>query len=208
MKKYLIQINALLAILIGVLAYFLDHVFWKPILINISTTFFAASLGILLVNIYLERDSRKKAVIALLQLAQDGIADFHNSFLDMIWTKFGKDDFGDLREKYKKSKGDIMVLAPEQRKMIYDMSKEHQDKLGPLLEKLDQALSETTSLVGWTLDATFLSQSLQARNAIRSYRIIEHDDKDDSINKVAENIIDIDIFSTTAYHILKSIGGI
>lgn len=208
MKKYLVQVNLLLAILMGVASFYSKPEFWQPLLINIATTFFAAALGILLVNIYLERDSRKKAVRALLQLAQDGIADFHNSFLNMVWTKFGKDDFGDLRYKYKKAGGDIMVLTPEQRKSIYDMSKENQDKIGPLLEKLDQALSETVNLVGWTLDADFLSQSLQARNAIRSYRVIEHNDSDEAINGIAEHLIDIDTFSATAYQILKGVSGI
>jgi hypothetical protein len=208
MKKYLIQINVGLAFLVGVGSYYSDANFWQPLLINIATTFFAAGLGILLVNVYLEKESRKKAVKALLQLSQDGISDFHNAFLDMIWTKFGKDDFGDLRTKYKKAGGNIMVLSPEQRRKIYDMSKENQEKLGPLLEKLDQALAETISLVGWTLDSDFLTQAIQARNSIRAYRVIEHDDADDSINKAAKRIIDIDTFSATAYHILKDVSGI
>lgn len=205
MKKYLVQVNLILSLATGVGAYYSIAEFWQPLLINLATTFFAAALGILVVNIYLERDSRKSAVRALLTLSQEGIADFHNAFLDMVWTKFGKNDFGELRDKYSDAGGDIMVLTPENRKSLYDISDENQNRIGPLLEKLDQALSETTNLVGWSLDADFLSQAIQARNSIRAYRVLEHDGSEEAINGVAEHLIDIDTFSSTAYHILKRV---
>jgi len=207
MKRHLVLICIAFAGAIGLGAYFAPETFWQPLLINLATVFFGASLAILLVNIYLERDARKQAVQALLALASEGIGDFHNTFLDIIWTKFGKDDFGDPRTKYKKADGDIMVLTPEQRKGVYDLAKEHQTRLNPLLERLDQSLAEAVALVGWSLDHRFLTQALQARSAIRRYRSIDLDDSDESIQNAAKRIIDIDTCSADAYHILKELSG-
>jgi hypothetical protein len=205
MKRYLLVLNLLLAVGTAIGGYYAPQSFWQPVLINAATAFFGAALAIILVNVYLERDSRRKAVGALLRLALDGIADFHNTFLDIVWTKFGKDDFGDLCEKYKKAGGDVMVLTPEQRKSIYDLAKQHQTRLGPLLEKVDQALAEVVSLSGWSLDASLLTQALQGRISIRNFRTLSLDDSDDAIKGSAEHLIDIDTFSATAIHILKDI---
>jgi len=206
MKRYLVALNLLLAVGTAIGGYYAPQPFWQPVLINAATAFFGAALAIILVNVYLERDSRRKAVRALLRLAQDGIVDFHNTFLDIVWTKFGKDDFGKLRENFKEAGGDVMVLAPEQRKSIYDLAKQHQTHLGPLLEKLDQALVEVVSLTGWSLDANLLAQALQCRVSIRKFRMLKLDDSDDAINGAAEHLIDIDTFGTTALHILKDMG--
>ena len=206
-KPMLTAVNAALALLIAVGAYFAPAGYWQSLLVNLATVFFGAALAIVVVNIYLERDSRRKAVGALLRLATDGIADFHNTFLDLMWGKFGKDDFGQLRERFKNARGDIMVLNQEQRRAIYDMGKQHHAKLTPLLEKLDQVLAEVTSLVGWSLDSTLLTQVLQGRNAIRRFRSITLDDSDQAINEAAEHLIDIDTFSASAYHILKALSG-
>lgn len=184
-----------LFIICAIGAYYAPLIFWQPLLINIATTFFAAAVGIILVNIYLDKESRKGAVVSLLQLSQSAIADFHDHVLDLAWTKFGKDEWGDLIVAYVKSEGDAMTIKPGFRQWIYELAKPDSQKLGPLIQKVDDSMQEIISLVGWSLDPDLLAFALRTRNSIRLYRGIPFDDSEEAKCKITEHLLDIDIQS-------------
>lgn len=207
MKKWLVLICSSAAILSAVLAYYLSG-YWQSLVLNVAAAFFAASLGIVLINVYLERNSRAGAVRSILMLSNKSIARFHNTFLDLVWTKFSSTDFGDLREKYIQANGDIMVISPDDREKIYILAKNKNDELSALVGELEQSLIEITSLIGWDLDVDLLESTLKARHYIRSYKAVSFDDSQDAKNRVAEYLIDIDTFSQFARIRLKKLCGI
>lgn len=208
MKRYMIAASVLAALATATAAFFAPEKFWQPLLINVATTFLALALGVIAVNIYLERDIRRDAVRSILSLANEAIANFHNTFLDLMWSQFSKDEFGEMRDKYMKAHGDIMVLAPESRQRLYDSAKQKSAEVAPLLQKLDETLSEITALVGWNMDARVLQQALQARTSIRKYRAIALDDKPETVGRIAKHLLDIDTFSATVHRLLEELGQI
>ena len=46
LKHYLIATTAILAVLTAVGAFFAPEKYWQPLLINVATTFFAATVGL------------------------------------------------------------------------------------------------------------------------------------------------------------------
>jgi hypothetical protein len=205
MKAKFIWGTSLLALAAGVGAYFAPSSFWQPLLINVATTFLAVAVGIVIVNIYLDKASRRGAVMSLLQLSDAAIIDFHDHVLDLVWTKFGKDEWGELVDGYVASGGDAMTIKPGFRRWIYDLVNADQSKLGPLIQSLDSSLQEIISLVGWSLDADLLACALRARNAIRLYRGIPFDDTDEACAKTTEHLIDIFLQSQFARRRLMEI---
>ncbi len=208
MKTKFIWITGLLTIVSGAVAYFAPLAFWQPLLINVATFFCALAIGLVVVNIYLDKESKRGAVISLLQLSHGAIAEFHNHFLDFVWTKFGKDEWDEVVTGYAKSDGDAMTIKPGFRRWIYDLAKTDANKLGPLLQSLDSSMQEIISLVGWSLDANLLAYALRTRNAIRLYRGIPLDDTDEAASKVTEQLIDIDLQSQFARRRLLEISEI
>lgn len=198
MKTKLVWITGVLSVVSGTGAYFSPATFWQPLLINISTTFLAVAIGIVIVNIYLDKASRRDAVLSLLQLSDRAIVDFHDHLLGLVWTKFGKDEWGEILDGYVESGGDPMTVKPGYRRWVYDLAKADSSKLGPLIQSLDNSLQEIISLVGWSLDADLLAFALRARNAIRLFRGIPLDDSDEACSKITEHLIDLDLQSGLA----------
>lgn len=208
MKKHLVWINILLFVALSVGAYYSPTTFWQPLLINMATTFFAICLGLVVINIYLEKAQRKGAIRSLLHLCNNAIANFHNTFLDLIWTKFGKNEFGDLRNAYMKAGGDPKTLPPETREKLYLLATTKQNELSILIQSLEESLAEVTRLVGWDLDADLLSECLKARTAIRHFREVKLDGSDKAKEDISEHLIDIDCFSQYARDKLLELAGI
>jgi hypothetical protein len=208
MKEKLIWINSFLFVAAAIGGYFSPEVFWQPLLINLSTTFFAIALGVVVVNIYLDKASRQGAVISLLQLSDRAIAEFHDSFLDMVWTRFSKDEWAEIVRGYTRGGGDVMTIKPDYRTWIYELAKEKQNKLNPLIQDLDDSLQEIISLVGWSLDDELLACALRARNAIRLYRGIPYDDTEAAHSKICEHLIDMMLQASSARGRLMDLSGI
>lgn len=208
LKEKLIWINAVLFVAAGVGAHFAPILFWQPMLINLSTTFFAIAAGVIVVNIYLDRDSRRGAVVSLLQLSDRAIADFHDAFLEMVWTRFGKDEWDEIIDGYVRGNGDVMTIKPGYRKWLYELAKDRRDKFSPMIQDLDDSLQEIISLVGWSLDAELLAFALRGRNAIRLYRGIPYDDTDEAEAKITEHLIDMNLQASFARSRLMDLSGI
>ena len=151
-------------------AYVCPQPFWQSVLINTSTSFLALGIGLIFVNIYLERNSRKDAVRSLLILSDQAIATYHNTWLDLCWAKFGRDRFSEITVEYIKSNG-----APEglQRVVrdLYTLVKDNAVLISKL-ESLENALTELSRMAGWDLDARLLKACLDARISISRLREI------------------------------------
>jgi hypothetical protein len=69
-------------------------------MISVGGTFLALSMGIFIVNIYLNRDEKKTALEALFYYVAKSMDEFHDKLLDLMWTKFSKSEFNDVMNEY------------------------------------------------------------------------------------------------------------
>jgi hypothetical protein len=207
MKRLLVTIalGGAAVFLLG--AYFSRSQFWQAVLINSSTSFMALGVGLIFVNIYLERHARRGAVKSLLVLSDQALAQFHNAFLNLGWAKFGRDEWGKIQEEYIHSRGKPTALRQDVREFLYEMAKSNED-LKARLEKLLDTLTELARMVGWDLDARLLQACLDSRISIGRLKDIKYDGSDDSKNSATEHLLDIDIHSGLARYLLMTIAGV
>jgi len=167
----------------------------------------ALGVGLIFVNIYLERHARRGAVKSLLVLSNLAIAEFHNAFLNLCWARFGRDEWGKIQEEYINAGGKPTSLRQDVRDFLYETTKSNEElkaKLGKLLD----TLTELARMVGWDLDARLLQACLDARIASGRLKDVKHDDSEDSKNSATEHLLDIDYHSGVARHLLMTIAGV
>ena len=207
MKKWLVLGACLLSALFGWWGHSVAEGYWQVVLVNVATMFLAVAVGVIAINIYLERHKRKGPIRSLYELAAGAMADFHNTLLDLVWTKFSKTDFQQIQEHYMEHGGDVMVVSPENRKQVYDLAKSNADQIVRLVDNLDEAMAELTSLVGWDLDPELLENTLSARHSIRSFKAISFDDSQEARNRITEHLFDTDIYTTETRFRLRELSG-
>lgn len=217
MKLLLALVMLALGGLFGKIAYNLDHInFWPNFLLNIAASSLEIGLALVIINIYLEKAHKKDAVKAILAFTISSIADLHNTYLALVFEKFGKSEFDNLTKTYISEKGDIKSIKPEERDKLYDAIRSNSTKLKLLIEQLDKTMSEMTNLVGWDLDPFILANALGVRTAIREYSVSMDllDKKTDGLKEtreekdnVVEHLIDCDLHIQMVISALADIGG-
>lgn len=211
MKRSLVIITVLLAIFgVGglIVAYFIEDKYFQGLLVGLSCSFFQLFLGLLIVNIYLDRKSRKGAIHSILVLSNYNIGKFHNRFLELLWTKFGQNELGNLIDEYIQGDGRPEIIPPEKREKIYGVIKNNHLEIVSLLTELESTFTEMSRLIGWDLDATLLQFTINARSSIREFLAITPDDSEDSKLHLVEYLIDIEYSASSANGILKDLAGI
>ncbi|GAB5416833.1 MAG: hypothetical protein Crog4KO_17000 [Crocinitomicaceae bacterium] len=214
MKKKFIYIFLTLSIGFGTGGYFIseDYDYFQSFAINLSTTFLAISLGVIVVNIYLDKDGKKGAVRSIFHLSNDSMTEFHNKLLDLMWSKFGKNEFIEILDEYVEGGGDPDIISPEKREKIFTAIKTNHGEILNLITTLDQTLAEMISLIGWDLDPYILEKSLDARRSIIDFREIKlsaENENDPAIKKaIIEHALDIDLFTSMARRKIIELGEI
>ena len=207
MKKTMVFICfGLTAILIAA-AYFVPSSFWQAVAINTGTCFLTLGVGLILVNIYLERNARRGAVRSLLLLSSRTIIEYHNELMDLCWARFGRDDWGKIGQEYLNSNGQPEAVKQEVRDFLYDLAKNNRSLMSKL-ERLDESLTELSRMVGWDLDPRLLESCLDSRIAIGRLKDIDLDDSAKAKDLATKYIMDSDIHSQRSRNILMSIAGI
>ena len=204
-KRYLVASSMLLFVASAVAAWYLPEKFWQPLVLSIASSFFAIGMAIVAVNIYLERESRKGAIQAILLLAHEAIRDFHNSYMDLVYTRFSKEQFKGILKRFTDSRGDANELTADERSGVAELAKKNAAEFEDLITALDASLGELTQLVGWNLDSSLLAQAIHARKSIRSFRAAMRGTSD---AEICRNWLDIDIHSKTVHNILSEMAGI
>jgi hypothetical protein len=207
MKSLLVVGSFVLAIASIAAAYFCPSPFWQAVGINVGTSFMSLGVALLVVNVYLERSSRKGAVTSLLVLGHTAIADFHNFFLERCWSQFGMDEWSKAYGEYMKSEGDPSAVRQDVRDFLYDLAKSNAG-MRTRVDRLSETLSELSRLVGWDLDPDLLRACLESRTAIYRLHDVEYDDSDKSKAAVTEHLLDADVHSQVARKLLMKIAGV
>lgn len=208
MSKRLIALGAFgAAALTLYLARIITDTFWQEVALHVFALFLALAVGVIIVNVLLENRARQNAVRSLLFLAHDAVKDFHNEWMDLVWAKFGREDYGKIGDEYFKAKRKPEALKQSVRSDIYFIVKGNAALLARL-EVLDEAMTELSRLGGWSLDPSLLSSCLDARRSIGRIKRAAFDDRDESKDYVTEHILDTDIHSTRARRRLMELAGI
>jgi len=207
MKSLVAVIVFLSAIAFFSLSFFITQPQINNLLIGLAGNFVAVSLGIVLVNQFLESRARKGAVKALLLLSEQAINAFHNRWLTLCWAKFGRERFGDIGSEYAAARGDPKALPEDVRKALYEIYKQDTETQSNI-RKLDEVLTELSRLTGWSLDARVLEECLNARIAISKLLAVTLDDTPEAAEAVTEHLIDTDYCSNIARFRLMKIAGI
>jgi hypothetical protein len=197
-KRKLIFISVLLGGAFTIGGYFVPEGYWQSLLIELGATFLAVAVGIVAVNIYLDKDSRKAAIKSIVQLSGSSMNAYHRHITNLLLTRFDADEATTIVRKYAEHNGDINFIKPDHRRWIYDLAKADQARIAAVVNDLERTLEEVTSLVGWDLDSSLLASTLHARQSIRLYREIPFDDSEEAMKRITEHLLDIDIYITGA----------
>jgi hypothetical protein len=207
LKQLLTLLSFLLMAISLAIAYYCQSAFWQAVAINSGTSFMALGVGLLFVNVYLERNSRRGAVRSLLVLSNDALADFHDMLLDLCWAEFGRDQWGKIMEEYIDADGQPQALRQDVRDKLYVLIKSN-SMLMSKIERLEETLTELSRMVGWDLDANLLRACLDARISISRLKKTTLDESDEAKNSITEHIIDTDLHCQDARTMLMEIAGI
>lgn len=204
----------LLALLIGlsgaaslVGSFYVETTQWQSFLVGMAGNLVAVALGIVLVNQYLESNARRGAVKALLMLSEQSVTAFHNRWLHLCWSRFGRDEYVKINDEYMKANGAPDALKEEVRHDIYDVYVANPD-LQNLIKALDEALTELSRLAGWSLDNSLLEESLKARVSVSKLLSVVIDDSVESRSLVTEHVLDIDLFTGAVRQRLMELAGV
>ena len=207
MKLTLTIISFVLMVAALIIAWFLKSKFWESVAINAATSFMALGVGLIFVNIYLERHARKGAVRSLLVLSHTAIGDFHDALLDIGWARFGRDQWGNFIKEYMDAGGQPEALRQEVRDFLYNTVKDN-TALARKIDKLEETLAELSRMVGWDLDPQLLQHCLDSRIAVAHLKRTDSDGSAAAKDQVTEHLLDADIQSQIAQRILMDIAGI
>jgi hypothetical protein len=195
MKRSIIIIS-IVGIILGIigfiLSYFIHNATTIGLIQHISSCFIEISIGIIIVNIYLERKSKQGAVYSILEFADTSILQFHNKLLDFMWTKFGSNEWANLIQEYYDGDSKPEIIPPVTRENIYEIIKINYVELRSDIRSLESTLTEMTYLIGWNLDAELLKWTIDARNSITKYLQVPNDDSAESKLHAIEYLLDLD----------------
>jgi len=180
---------------------------WVSFLTGLSSSLVILGVGVIAINFYLENAARQGAVKALFMLSQRAITDFHNDWITLCWSKFGRDMYGSIAKELVDAKLDVNALKKENRAIIYNIYAESPD-LKNRVSELESMLSELTRMVGWSLDATLLTACLIARSTIAELKAVPLDNSDSSIDSVTMYIFRLDGTTQKARATLMELAGI
>lgn len=203
---------AILSVIVGVAlavaGMFIPQPYISGFIANLATTFFGLGVGLYIVNIYLDRKSRKTAVTSLLRLIAPSIQAHHNALLTEAWNRFGKPQWGEIMDRYADNDGDPRALTPDERHTIYEMVKAKKAMYEVRFTTLEAELKELAVILGWSFDPSILGASFNCRYAIAKLRAATFDDSEDSTLVVCEQFLDVDFTSSQIFHRLVELLGL
>lgn len=207
-EKKIAILSFLLAIGLAAAGYFASSAYIGGLLANIASTFLGLSIGLYIVNIYLDRESKRAAVTSLLKLIAPSIQGHHNALLHEAWNRFGKPQWGEIIGRYTENGGDPRALTPEERQKIYDMVKAGKVKYDSTFTTLEAELKELALILGWSFDPGILSASFNCRYAITKLRAATFDDSEEAKLEVCEHFLDTEFTSSLVFHGLVELLGL
>ncbi len=136
MRKTIIIICVVFALFSGagfVVSYHIDNIYWQTLILNMSSALIQLVLGMVIVNLYLDKDSKKRVATAFLSSAGNRIAAYHNMFLELLWNEFGQKRWGEILDSYIESECMPMSISAEDQQKFYTVIKDNYDDIKHVL---------------------------------------------------------------------------
>lgn len=182
--------------------------YWSSYVANISVTLIGVSIGLFLVNHYLNREAKKAAVQSLLRMIAPSIQQYHNDLVSEAWGTFGRPQWAEMIQRYVAQDGDPLAFNPTERDQIYAMIKKDEIKYKQKLKELDSEMRELVSILGWSFDPSILASAFNCRYAIVKFCAISFDDSIDSKKAALEHFLDAEIMATEVHDDLAKLVGL
>lgn len=175
--------------------------------VSIFTTFLSLSIGLFLVNVFIDQKSRKVAAAPLARLVSLPIMSFHNDFIKWGREKFGTADFNRILDIYSENNGDPIALSPDQRSRMSQIIVENKDLINDHFRLIDERMSDLINVLGWSFDAKIISAALNCKqNIAEFYENLDAVSDAESLTRI-EMLFDTDSSSGALLEYLFSVLG-
>lgn len=170
------------------------------------STFLGASVGLVLVNVLLDKRSRRIATGPLLYLVMGPINRYHDElFLDAGWKKFGKDAFGVRINEFQNNDRLTTAWSPEDRRKMVELVEDQAESITETIDEIDLRLSDLLSVLGWNFDAKIVAAAITAKQEISIFRAATPPSSDEEAQTRVKAYFDIDAAANTVVHRLAEI---
>lgn len=191
----------------GIGGYFLDG-YLQQIVLALFGTFVGVFIGLVVVNIVLDKSARQIAAGPLIALVQNPITSYHNDlFIRPGRDRFGIDAFNRMIEKYKTNHGNPQAFTPQERLAISQLIDDKSEECRQCLDEIDAVLTTAISVLGWSYDAKIIAAALTCKNYIAEFRLVATPADDNDRLKRIERYFDIDGSSGAFLRMLNQIYG-
>ncbi|GAB5562655.1 MAG: hypothetical protein SynsKO_43020 [Synoicihabitans sp.] len=203
MKTRTEVVCALLALLIGIIVIILGKhqpdAYYQAIMGSAGITLIGLSLAIVIVNYYLDKKNKVRALTALFELVGPSLHRLTNTLVKIAHDEFGQTGFDEITDNYQRGDWKPTSLSREQRNKLYELLKSNKNDLSKIVSEMDEALKEFCSVVGWSFDSTILFRAFTCRASISKLKRVNYDDTDEEVKVVCELYLDIALHSNGIY---------
>ncbi len=166
----------------------------KELAVSLFGTSGGLFVGLIVVNIYIDKSSRKVAAVPLALLIETAINRLHNDyFVEIANQKFGSTKFGAMITDFGEGKREAQAFSPEDRCALRDMLMHHKNGIITSVEDVDKRFSTLIDVLGWTFDAKVVAYALETkRNASELIAALNSEDPD-ATERMIKHWFDIDL---------------
>lgn len=203
-----LAIAFLIGAMIALLAAYYAGSFVQQALLNVFGTALSAAVGLFIVNVVLDKKSRRIAAGPLMQLIHEPITYYHNDLvIEAGRNKFGIPNYGKITAAYNNNGGNPQVLSQPERAMFNELIEENIVEINSCIDDIDSRLSDLINVLGWSYDAKIISAALHCKRNILGFKSLSNPVSDTEKLKRIEYYIDIDTSSSTVIVTLSNIYG-
>ena len=189
--------------LMALLGFYEKSTYFQSLWASGAVTSVGLGVALLVVNYYLDRKSKNRALSALFELVGPSLHDLTDTLVREAHDFFGEHDFDTLTDTYQKGGWKSTALNPEQRQKIYHLVADNRAIFLPLLTRLNESLMEFSSVVGWTFNPQVLYLTFSCRSAVNKVQSSSFDGSDEAIKTVCEGFLDAALHSAKIYDSLN-----
>lgn len=196
MRKSIIIIAIIFSLISGIgmaLSHMITNTYMQTLSLSISVSLLQLVLGIVIVNLYIDKKSKRNIARAFLGPADRCIATYHNTFLDVIDEEFGQKQWREIITEYVIGNGDPSIIALNERKRVFDVVKNNYETIKTLLYNSGEQMSEMTKSGILTFDDLLHSHAWAAKETARRFLKIDINAEDVNVTDVFECCVDFDI---------------
>lgn len=196
MRKSIIIIAIIFSLISGIgmaLSHLITNTYMQTLSLSISVSLLQLVLGIVIVNLYIDKKSKSNIARAFLVTADRCIATYHNTFLDVIGGEFGQKQWREIITEYLNGHGDPSIIALNERKRVFDVVKNNYETIKTLLYNSGEQMSEMTKSGILTFDDQLHSHAWAAKETARRFLKIDINAEDVNVTDVFECCVDFDI---------------